>query len=135
MITSKAAVIPSLGMEAQRRRRAPDSSYAAPMRLAYALFALGVLASCGGGTSIKPISGNCDLTHPDVCRDLAQRQDSGVDGKPNPTRAAELYRDAAAGYLQACDSGDDGLACAQLAELYRHGRGVVANSEEATRLE
>ena len=104
---------------------------------------LGALAACGaGGQQVRGVSGQCDAAHPDVCRDLGARAESGVDGRPSPARATELYRVAAEGYLARCEpasaaagSEADGLACAQLAELYRHGRGVVQSPAEAARLD
>jgi uncharacterized protein len=93
-----------------------------------------VAAACGGGQQVSSVKGNCDSQHPDICRDLAARQDSGVDGAKNAERAAELYRVAAEGYLGKCNV-DDGLACAQLAQLYLHGRGVVQDPNEAVRLD
>lgn len=100
-----------------------------------ASFLVILLISCGGGGQhVRPVTGTCDHDHPDVCRDLAARQDSGTDGKPDPARAFELYRVAAEGYHKACEA-EDGLACAQLAQLYLHGRGVVENPAEAARLD
>jgi len=107
------------------------------------LVGLASLAACGGGgQQVRGVSGQCDAAHPDVCRDLGARAASGVDGRANPARATELYRVAAEGYLARCEpasegagSDADGLACAQLAELYRHGRGVVQSPAEATRLD
>ena len=111
---------------------------------ATATLLLGLAACGGGGQQVRGVSGQCDAAHPDVCRDLGARAESGVDGRANPARAAELYRVAAEGYLARCEpasegsgagSDADGLACAQLAELYRHGRGVVQSPAEATRLD
>ncbi|MCC6993008.1 MAG: hypothetical protein IT370_00125 [Deltaproteobacteria bacterium] len=107
------------------------------------LAGLAGLAACGGGgQQVRGVSGQCDAAHPDVCRDLGARAESGLDGRANPARAAELYRLAAEGYLARCEPASegagvdaDGLACAQLAELYRHGRGVVQSPAEATRLD
>jgi len=99
-----------------------------------ALLVLLMVVGCGGGQQVRPVVGRCDNGHPDVCRDLAARQESGVDGAPDPARATELYRLAAEGYLAACQR-DDGLACAQLAQLYRNGRGVVHSGSEAAELE